>query len=130
MKALKFLATDKVKRACRKAKHGIGKELDSTVRKVLVFNPEYGVPIPRFGSLRKMRVAIPDQGFGKRGGYRLIYRTQIVDETRYFVFLSVYFKSDTEDLSRDEYQELINLSQDILENWLDFTWDDFDLTTL
>ncbi len=130
MNDFKFLLTDKAKRDCKKAKHDIDQELNNTVRKVLVITPEYGESISGFGMLRKMRVAIPSQGFGKSSGYRLIYSTQVIDETRYFVFLRVYFKSDMEDLTRLEYQDLVKLSKDIIANWLDYTWEDFDLSTL
>jgi hypothetical protein len=126
----KFFLTDKAKRDCKKAKHAIEQEIAETVRKILVLNPEYGEAIATFGILRKMRVAIPKEGFGKRGGYCLIYTTQVIDETRYFIFLRIYFKADTEDLTRSEYQDLVTLSKNILENWLDYTWEDFDLSTL
>jgi hypothetical protein len=130
VKDFKFLLTGKAKRDCKKAKHDVGQELEETVRKVLVLTPEYGDAITSFGVLRKMRVAMPSQGFGKSSGYRLIYTTQIIDETRYFIFLRVYFKSDVEDLSRGEYQELVKLRSEILENWLDYDWEDFDLNML
>lgn len=128
MKDFKFLLTDKAKRDCKKAKHDIAKELNDTVKKVLVLTPDYGLSIVNFGLLRKMRVAVP--GMGKSSGYRLIYTSQMIDETHFFIFLRVYFKSDMEDLSRVEYQELVKLATDIFNNWLDYSWEDFDLSTL
>jgi hypothetical protein len=130
VKDFKFLLTDKARRDCKKSKHDVEQEINDTVRKILVLNPEYGEAIANFGTLRKMRVALPKEGFGKRGGYRLIYTTQIIDETRYFIFLRVYFKADMEDLSRADYQTLVKLAKSIFENWLDHVWEEFDLSTL
>ena len=130
MNDFRFFLTDKIKRDCKKAKHNISEELSDIVRKVLVLTPERGEAISGFGILRKMRVAIPNQGFGKSSGYRLIYTTQIIDEIRYFIFLRAYFKSDIEDLTRIEYQELVKLSKAIFDNWLDYKWEDFDLSDL
>jgi hypothetical protein len=130
VKDFKFLFSDRAKRDCKKAKHNVNDELNDTVKKVLVLTPDRGEAISGFGILRKMRIAIPGQGFGKSSGYRLIYATRIIDETQYFIFLRVYFKSDMEDLTRSEYQDLVKLSRDIFVNWLDYTWDDFNLASL
>ncbi len=87
-------------------------------------NTEYGDPIPKFAKLRKMRVRVPSLNVGKSGGYRLIYRRSIIDEVQYLVLLETYFKGDKEDLTFDEYQQLLTESDTILSNVLDYEWID------
>ncbi len=87
-------------------------------------NPEFGVPIPKYSKLRKMRVRVPHLNLGKSGGYRLIYRRSIIDEIQYIVFLDLYFKGDKEDLSPSEYHRVLAESENIVSNILDFDWVD------
>lgn len=98
--------------------------------KLLTLYPERGLPIPGHSKLRKMRVNIPKLNLGKSGGYRLIYRQTIVDEIRYISFLEIYFKGDSNDLSKQEYNQLLEESDYILENYLDFNWDDAPIDLL
>lgn len=74
-----------------------------------------------------MRVNIPKLNLGKSGGYRLIYRQAIVDEIRYISLLEIYFKGDSEDLTKHQYDDLIVDSNDILANYLDYEWIDAPL---
>ena len=70
------------------------------LEKVLLENPKSGDPIPGTGGLRKIRVAVENQGKGKRGGARVIYVDIEVKETIYFI--NVYTKNEKDDLTEDE----------------------------
>lgn len=52
----------------------------------------------------KTRLANPDAGRGKSGGYRVIYYIRTVDKT---IALLIYSKSDQVDISPDEIKRLI-----------------------
>jgi hypothetical protein len=73
---------------------------------VLALNPQYGPRIPRFDSLRKMRLQVPGLNAGKSGGYRLIYSVKEMDEAFHIVFLETWFKGDKEELTDGEDQDL------------------------
>ena len=121
---LKFHCSKRVLRSCKKSKqHNVSSQCQNVMKVISLF-PERGVSIPRFSKLRKMRVPLPHLSVGKSGGYRLIYRTSIIDEIRYVVFLEVYFKGKKDDLTSGEYSELLNESEEILEDPLSFDWDD------
>lgn len=72
----------------------------------LLQEPRLGVVIPGGSGTRKLRVRNSDARKGKSSGYRLLY---LVDEhpepTIRLVFL--YSKSDKEDVTRQELQELL-----------------------
>lgn len=72
-----------------------------------------------------MRIAVPNCNIGKSGGYRTIYRTSIIDEFRYIVFLSVYFKGDQEDLTKEQYSKLLKESDEVLSSPILYDWEDF-----
>lgn len=101
----RFHCEKRVRRSGKKSKHGV-LETCPTVRQVLGLNPQYGLRIPRFDSLRKMRLQVPGLNAGKSGGYRLIYSVREMDEAFHIVFLETWFKGDKEDLSDGEYQDL------------------------
>lgn len=61
----------------------------------LMLRPELGPVVPGSGAIRKMRWR--RAGMGKRGGLRVIYFWEAKSET--FYMLTVYRKSDQEDLS-------------------------------
>jgi len=118
---VRFHCSKRVRHSGRKSKHRI-LENCPTVVQVLRLNPHYGVAIPGFHLLRKMRLRAPGLNTGKSGGYRLIYRAMEMDEAVYVVFLETYFKGDAEDLTRDEYKTLAAeaaaiLSQPVLHEW-------------
>ncbi len=92
--------------------------------KVLSFNPDYGVSLSGFNPLRKMRVHIPQYRIGKRGGYRLIYSKAIIGQIVYIVFLSLYSKSKVSDLDNSTYQQLIEISEEILSDPFSYDWED------
>jgi len=118
---VRFHCSKRVRHSGKKSKHRV---LDTckTVMQVLRLNPHFGVSIPRFHLLRKMRLRVPGLNVGKSGGYRLIYRAMEMDEAVYVVFMETYFKGDYEDLEHDAYKALVNesaaiLSQPMLHDW-------------
>ncbi|MEI6675582.1 MAG: hypothetical protein WCO57_10420 [Verrucomicrobiota bacterium] len=76
---VRFHCTKRVRHSGKKSKHGV-METCHTLQQVLRLNPHFGVSIPRFHELRKMRLQVPGLNAGKRGGYRLIYRAKEMDE--------------------------------------------------
>ena len=102
---VRFHCSKRVRHSGRKSKHGV-LETCAAVVQVLRMNPHYGLSIPRFQNLRKMRLQVPGLNAGKSGGYRLIYSLKAMDEALHIVFLDAYFKGEKEDLSSGEYQNL------------------------
>jgi len=66
-------------------------------------NPEIGTPIG--GSCYKIRLAIASKGKGKSGGARVIINIVFTDNNVYL--LTIYDKSEKENLSLKELQELL-----------------------
>lgn len=66
-------------------------------------NPELGTPLGK--NCYKIRLAIKSKGKGKSGGARII--TNIVVSDTIVYLLSIYDKSEKEDLSDKELQELL-----------------------
>lgn len=64
----------------------------------------------------------PGLNCGKSGGYRLIYRAEVLDESWHVIFLATYFKGDCEDLPKAEYKALLKESEAILSHSLDYEW--------
>jgi mRNA-degrading endonuclease RelE of RelBE toxin-antitoxin system len=112
------------RKKAKKSKHRV-LETCAEVQQVLALNPAYGQEIPGTNGLRKMRLRVPGLNVGKSGGYRLIYRYEVVDEVPHIVLLETYFKGDKEDLTKTEYQELSALAEEILSNPFDYDWEDF-----
>ena len=68
-------------------------------------DPEQGVPIGK--NCFKIRIAIASKGKGKRGGARLITNIVVTNSTVYL--LSIYDKSEKENLSSKELDQLLEL---------------------
>ena len=119
----RFHCSHSARRSAKRATHRVLDCCDTLIR-VLAANPDYGVAIPGFSGLRKMRLMVPDLKVGKSGGYRLIYRSEMVDEVWHLVFLKTYFKGDCEDLGRDEYRALLQESEVILSDTHAYDWTD------
>ncbi|MFM2223984.1 MAG: hypothetical protein RJA07_186 [Bacteroidota bacterium] len=68
-------------------------------------NPMMGTPIGK--GCYKIRMSITSKGKGKSGGARVITYVQIIKETIYL--LSIYDKSEIENLTDDEILSLLNL---------------------
>ena len=72
-------------------------------------NPIQGTSLGR--NCYKIRLSIASKGKGKSGGARIITNIVIADETVYL--LSIYDKSDKENLTDKELIELLEFVQDI-----------------
>ena len=74
----------------------LGKELSE--------NPNTGTPIG--GHCYKIRLSIESNGKGKSGGARIITYVLVANTTVYL--LSIYDKSEQQDITDKELQELVN----------------------
>ena len=119
---VRFHCSKRVRHSGKKSKHRV-LENCPTVLQVLRLNPFFGLSIPRFHDLRKMRLRAPGLNVGKSGGYRLIYRAKEMDEAVYVVFLEAYFKGDCEDLPHNEYKALVVEAESILSQPMLYDWD-------
>jgi mRNA-degrading endonuclease RelE of RelBE toxin-antitoxin system len=74
---------------------------------VLLQSPKLGVVIPGASGIRKVRVRNTDLPKGKSGGYRLLY--YVGDQPAPTIhLLLLYAKSDREDVTRRELQQLLD----------------------
>jgi hypothetical protein len=83
------------------------------LQRVLLDNPEMGAVMPGCGGLRKMRVADPRRGAGKRGGARVIYLH--IAESDQIHLITVYGKDQKDDLSAEDkvhYRRLVQILRD------------------
>ena len=60
----------------------------AALQKELMENPQKGNAMPGCSGLRKVRIADPKRGKGKRGGARVIYL--YVPEAKWFFLLDIY----------------------------------------
>jgi hypothetical protein len=77
-----------------------GAEVLREIQTELLEHPEAGRIIQGTGGLRKLRIADPGRGKGKRGGYRVIYLDLAGIERTYL--LALYDKSERDDISTEE----------------------------
>ena len=70
----------------------------------LLDNPEYGVGIGQ--NCYKIRLSIKSKGKGKSGVGRVITHVHIIDEI--IILLSIYDKSEKENINEDELDKLLN----------------------
>lgn len=85
----------------RSLKSDLDKLIDS-----LEENPTQGEPLGK--DCFKVRVAITSKGKGKSGGSRVITCVKIVNQTAYL--LTIFDKSDKENISNIELDELLRLA--------------------
>lgn len=85
----------------RSLKSDLNKLIDS-----LEENPTQGEPLGK--DCYKIRMAITSKGKGKSGGSRVITCVKIVNQTAYL--LTIYDKSDQENISDKELDELLRLA--------------------
>ena len=85
----------------RSLKSDLNKLIDS-----LEENPIQGEPLGK--DCYKVRMAITSKGKGKSGGSRVITCIKIVNQTVYL--LTIYDKSDKENISDKELEELLRLA--------------------
>jgi len=74
------------------------------LKSALTTNPKYGTPIGH--DCYKIRLAIASKGKGKSGGARVITHVYVAHNKVYL--LSIYDKSELEDLSDKDLLNLIN----------------------
>ena len=80
------------------------------MQRELLADPERGDVIPGCGGLRKLRVADPRRGKGKRGGARVIYLH--VAEANLIYFMDIYGKGEQDNLTADQKKILKNLAEE------------------
>lgn len=116
-----FHCSNRARKSIKSAKHRI-EECCDTLKTVLNVNPNYGVLV-KGTKLRKMRLNVPSLNVGKRGGYRLIYKAEIIDECWRIVFLTSYFKGDKSDLTVSEYATITDEVLKIYSDIDELVWD-------
>src|SRR6478609_6239249 len=82
----------------------------AALQRELLDTPDKGEVIPGCGGLRKLRVRDPSRGQGKRGGFRVVYLH--VPETDQIHFITIYSKSQRDDLSAEDkkaYRQLVQV---------------------
>lgn len=119
---VRFHCSKRVRNSGKKSKHRV-LENCPTVLQVLKLNHEYGEVIQKTNGMRKMRIIAPGLNVGKRGGYRLIYRAEEMDEAIHIVFLDLYFKGDCDDLTKAHYGTLDTEAQSILDMPILHDWE-------
>jgi hypothetical protein len=83
------------------------------MQRELLNDPDTGSVMPGCGGLRKMRVADPRRGKGKRGGVRVIYLH--IEELDKIHLVTVYGKDQKDDLSAGDkalYREFVRALKD------------------
>ncbi len=83
----------------------------AALQQELMDQPEKGDVMPGCGGLRKVRIAAPQRGKGKRGGSRVIYLH--VPEAKWFFLLDIYGKDEQDDLSATEKKFLAQLVDEL-----------------
>lgn len=81
----------------RWVQHYLTDEVLSELQRDLVNDPEIGAVMPGCGGLRKLRIADPGRGKGKRGGARVVYLH--VPDAGVIYLITVYGKDQKDDLS-------------------------------
>lgn len=82
--------------------HNLPNDLES-LYEILSKNPREG--ISKGNDVYKIRLKNSDLNRGKSGGYRVI--TYIIDENRRVILLTIYSKSEIENISDSEIDDLI-----------------------
>ncbi len=90
-------------------KEYLSDEALAVCQRELLNDPETGSVMPGCGGLRKMRVADPRRGKGKRGGARVIYLH--VAEADIIFLMDFYDKGEQADLNADQKKVLKDLAQ-------------------
>ena len=82
----------------------------AAMQRELLADPERGDVIPGCGGLRKIRVADPRRGKGKRGGARVIYLHVL--EANVIYLMDIYSKDEQDDLTADQKKILKKLAEE------------------
>ncbi len=78
------------------------------LQELLRENPELGKVMPGCGGMRKIRLADPRRGKGKRGGLRIIYL--LVLEAKWIYLIDIYSKEAKDDVAADDKRFLRRLA--------------------
>ena len=81
----------------------------AALQRELLDDPDTGAVMKGCGGLRKMRVADPRRGKGKRGGLRVIYLHVI--EAEVIFLMDIYDKNEQVDLTADQRKALKRLAE-------------------
>ncbi len=95
------------------AKEYLSDDTLSDFQRLLSNAPDSGSVMPGCGGLRKMRVADPRRGKGKRGGVRVIYFH--IEELNQIHLITVYGKDQKDDLSSNDkklYRQFVQILKD------------------
>lgn len=93
-------------KALKKKYHNIPADIKNLERN-LIDNPYLGTDLGK--GLRKVRMKITDKGKGKSGGARIILHSAIFSvEDGHITLLTIYDKSEQENISDAELRELLN----------------------
>lgn len=84
-----------------------GLPLLTAIQSEILKNPEAGDILAGLGGVRKMRMADPYRGKGRRGGFRIVYLDLPDRKKTYLLWL--YGKNESEDISSDERKVIRNL---------------------
>jgi hypothetical protein len=91
----------------RKLHRSAGETPDDLLKAIqdhLQKKPDRGSMIPGLGGVRKARVANPERGKGKRGGYRYLYL--YLEKRRHIHLLVLLDKNEQEDLSEEQRKQV------------------------
>ena len=95
----------------RLAKKAMTQEAIQELIDALAINPEKGVVIKDTGGIRKIRW-MTGKGGGKRGGLRVLY---YFDGEQLILLVTMFKKSDQENIDAGEKEELRKLIKELLE---------------
>ena len=90
-------------KSLRKKYKKIDKDLEN-LKKELLVNPTAGTPLG--DNLYKIRLSNSSIPTGKRGGFRIITFVKIEKET--IILLTIYAKTEKENISDEELKEILN----------------------
>jgi hypothetical protein len=109
--SVKIIATQDFARRLKKLikKYKSLKREIATLQQSLQSNPTQGTPLGN--NAFKVRVAVKSKGKGKSGGLRVISYFEVavvVDQEDRLFMLTIYDKSDTEAISKEEIKQMID----------------------
>jgi hypothetical protein len=79
----------------------------------LMKHPDSGAVMPECGGLRKVRLALPRYGRGKRGGARVVYLH--VPEADRIYFLDAYSKNEKADVDAAQKKKFKRLAEQLIQ---------------
>lgn len=108
-----FITVVELPEFIRRAEHILTGEEKNQLISYLSTHPKSGTIIQGTGGIRKIRWAC--KGHGKRGGARVIYF--LYDENIPLFLLTIFSKSEKDDLSKAERNELLKFTKTLISNY-------------